>query len=359
MRLYKVKAILLHSSAMDSLNEQQRREVIVNFYLDNTEKGKTFTVRHFQAMKVAKSTTYAILEKYTLCGSTERQVGSGGHNCKLGKKEDKKILRKMCNQIGSSQRKMGNQLNVHHTTICRRLKSLGVKCRKRIKAPLYSSGQQARVKKASRKLAISLRRKSLIMDDECYFPLKWDKGGNSHYESEDKPATDKVKFRCEKKFPTRLMMWIAISPFGISEPFFLPSNGAVNAEVYLRECIIKRLIPFINQLHDVDNIVFWPDLASSHYARTVTEFLTDNGIPFVQKGTNPPNLPQCRPIENFWAHLKRAVYEDGWEATTIRQLKQRIRKCVKEIDFSVVQEDISHVHTKLRCVADHGPYQVL
>jgi transposase len=345
---------------MDTLNELQRRQVIVSFYLENKEKGKSFTVQHFQAMQMSKSTIYAILEKHHLCGSTKRQVGSGGHNCKLRPKEDKKILREMCNTIGSSQRKMANHLQVHQTTICRRLKSLGVKCRKRIKAPLYSSEQLGRVKKASRKLSSSFRGKTLILDDECYFSLKWDKAGNSHYyESDGMLVTEKVKFRCEKKFPTRLMMWIAISPLGISEPFFLPSNGAVNAQVYLNECISKRLILFINQLHEKDNVVFWPDLASSHYARIVTTFLTEKGIPFVQRDKNPPNLPQCRPIENFWANLKSVVYEDGWEAATIPQLKRRIKKCLKKMDLSIIQQDISHVPTKLRRVADHGPYVVI
>jgi hypothetical protein len=37
---------------------------------------------------------------------------------------------------------------------------------------------------------------------------------------------------------------------------------------------------------------------------------------------NPANVPEARPIEDFWAHLKRNVYMDGWQAKNLNQLKQ-------------------------------------
>ena len=67
---------------------------------------------------------------------------------------------------------------------------------------------------------------------------------------------------------------------------------AANQEVYLNECIIKQLIPFINEHHRDDNYVFWPDLASSHYAKSVTDWLKQNNIPFVPKAMNPANVPE-------------------------------------------------------------------
>jgi hypothetical protein len=71
----------------------------------------------------------------------------------------------------------------------------------------------------------------------------------------------------------------------------------------------KRLLPFINEHHSDSNYVFWPDLASSHYAKKSIEWFESNGISYVQKGDNPPNLPQGRPIETFWAILSNKVYE--------------------------------------------------
>jgi hypothetical protein len=66
---------------------------------------------------------------------------------------------------------------------------------------------------------------------------------------------------------------------------------AINEEVYLNECIIKRLVPFINKYHSDGNYVFWLDLASSHYAYSVTDWLEEQKIPFVPKDMNAANLP--------------------------------------------------------------------
>ena len=59
-------------------------------------------------------------------------------------------------------------------------------------------------------------------------------------------------------------------------------------------------MPFIQEHHSKDNFVFWPDLASAHYAKSVLDYLSANNIQIVPKKDNPPNLPECRPIENFW-----------------------------------------------------------
>lgn len=108
---------------------------------------------------------------------------------------------------------------------------------------------------------------------------------------------------------------------------------------------------FIEKYHSEDEIMFWPDLASCHYAKKT---LNEQNIPFVPKNDNPPNVPQARPIENFWAVLKRKVYEKGWEAQNDKQLIGRIKRKLKEIDQSVEK-----VRYTLRKIGDNGPLSVL
>ena len=43
-------------------------------------------------------------------------------------------------------------------------------------------------------------------------------------------------------------------------------------------------------------------------------FLYENLIHHVDKVDNPANLPEVRPIEDFWSILKAKVYEYNWEA---------------------------------------------
>ena len=45
---------------------------------------------------------------------------------------------------------------------------------------------------------------------------------------------------------------------------------------------------------------------------------------------NPANVPEARPIEDYWAILKREVYMDGWTGKIVDQLKSRIRFALKK-----------------------------
>ena len=49
-------------------------------------------------------------------------------------------------------------------------------------------------------------------------------------------------------------------------------------------------------------------------------------------------MPELRPIEDFWGILKGKVYENNWQAKDLDQLIIRLRKCLKEIDFELVND---------------------
>jgi len=70
-------------------------------------------------------------------------------------------------------------------------------------------------------------------------------------------------------------------------------TGTMTGDVYLNECLKKRLIPFIKQHHEIEDVFFWPDLASSHYSKDVIAYLREENVDFVQKQDNPPNVPQA------------------------------------------------------------------
>lgn len=165
-----------------------------------------------------------------------------------------------------------------------------------------------------------------------------------------------LNINLKKKFVKKVVLYIVISEQGVSEPFFLTSGLAVNQEVYEKQCLKKHLVPFIKKYYQDGNFVFWPDKASSHYAKKTVEFLNKENITFVPKEHNPTNLPQCRPVEDFFGELSSLVYNKGWRAKTTKQLKTRIRKCLREMDTIGVQTACSNIARKLRAVADNGPY---
>ena len=67
-------------------------------------------------------------------------------------------------------------------------------------------------------------------------------------------------------------MRIAISERGMSKTLFRSSKSTdICSNVYIQECMEKRLLPFIEKYHNDYNYLFWPDLASAHRsAKTIS-----------------------------------------------------------------------------------------
>jgi hypothetical protein len=155
------------------------------------------------------------------------------------------------------------------------------------------------------------------------------------------------------------MVWLCVSEDHIGDPVFLERPNSVNAQFYQEHCLRRGLVPFINKHHSEDDVLFWPDLASAHYANSTLQVLRDLNIPFVEKECNPPNIPQCRPIENFWGSLKSKVYQGGWEAQSVPQLKRRIIKILKTMDQSSLREDFRTIKKRLRSLNRDGPLAII
>lgn len=146
-----------------------------------------------------------------------------------------------------------------------------VKARKRTKSPKYTAKQLEKIPKCCHKLRVKhfTNGRFIIMDDEKYFTFSNNiLAGNDFFYTDNYEATpDYVKYAGKMKFEPKMLMWIAISSKGISAPFFQSSRGlAVNSDVYINECLSK-LNRFIESNHARDEIIFWPDLASCHYAK--------------------------------------------------------------------------------------------
>ena len=165
------------------------------------------------------------------------------------------------------------KFGVAQSTISRNLKKrTKIKILKRKTAPKYTNEEQKRRAQLHSLTVYRLLKPDvqLIMDDEKYFTLTGDINSNrSYYTTDPSTAPNNVKFKCRSKFEPKLMIWMAISQKGISRVYIHRSKVAIGTETYLNECIRKRLIPFINQHHVGDSILFWPDLASAHYAHEV------------------------------------------------------------------------------------------
>jgi hypothetical protein len=143
--------------------------------------------------------------------------------------------------------------------------------------------------------------KSVVMDDEKYFSLSNINipGNDIFYTSDKSTAPNEIKYAMKKKFEDKVLVWVAISEQGLSKHYVHRSKIAISSDIYIKECLKKRLLPFIKEHHKDNDFVFWPDLASAHYSNQTITWLDSRNIDFVKKVHNPPNVPQARPIETF------------------------------------------------------------
>jgi hypothetical protein len=146
------------------------------------------------------------------------------------------------------------------------------------------------------------------MDDESYFTFIGSNCyGNDSYHSYDRlEAPENVKYKFTSKFPPKVMVWIAISAKGLSDPLIMKSGPNFT----------KQKISQIHRQISFGKYIFWSDLATSHCANLTQAEYSCLKIKLVPKNLNPPNVPQLRPIQKFWSILKRKVYFDGWEGMT-------------------------------------------
>jgi hypothetical protein len=340
-------------------NQELFRERVVAFYLQHQNKRPVFTAKHFAAEGKSKRTVYNIIKEYNKRLSTKRSIGSG-HTLKVMTKSKIQKLYRLVNHsdkwnYNSAGRKFGcDQKTIEYWLQKRELKKF-----KKKKSPKYSETQKIMSKRQCAWLYRHCRQYDFVIDDEKYFTLSHT-SNDSFFSSPNKSKTpENVSHKYKSKFEPKLMFWIAISANGLSKPYFRKSGLAVNQSTYLNDCIKRRLIPFIKEKHSDNRYLFWPDKASAHYGSKVIEYLKHNNIRYVEKYRNPTNVPQCRPIEDFFGYLTHLVYAKGWRAESIPQLKRRIKYCLKKVDTDVVKRTVKSVHKRLRICGQSGPISVI
>ncbi|KAJ3641425.1 hypothetical protein Zmor_027932 [Zophobas morio] len=311
-------------------------------------------------MNVPKRTIYDICQRVDSSKSITRKPGSGRPAKKMPKKKVMSLVADAHGKLGVSLRKLGRKYKIDKKYVSNILKKEGVSRKVRKTAPKYTNKQKSEQKKKLRQLSENEFAPSngleIIIDDESFFTLDGsDTANNRHYYCKSGQVVDtEVYFKRKKKFVSKVLVWVAISPRGHSAAYICPSGNSVNAQIYEKYCIRSRLRRFINDKHADGQFIFWPDMATAHYAGSVIQAYNELQIKYIEKSRNVPNVPQLRPIERFWRHLKREVYSGGWEASTTDELKARIRQKLRQIPSTVYVHMMRRVKTKIRQASRHG-----
>lgn len=320
---------------INTSKEDALRKRVYQFVKDHPEWDKKAVVKHFTDEGVPRTTCYDILQRMEKNLPPERKVRSSPAKIKMTRDKVSLLKKQFDHKDGLSQRDRAKRFQVHQATICRTLKNkTSIRYYKKKRAPKRTPEQKSVARAKCTKLASIFRKKQVVIDDESYFGLSnFELAGNAGFYSSNLKATPKeVQLKRVEKFEPKLLVWVAISPKGKSKHFIVPSGQAITQDVYIEKCLDSRLIPFLEEVHGNDDVVFWPDLATSHYSRKVQEYLKSKNVEYVPKERNIANCPELRPIEDFWSEIKRAVYANCWQAENLDQLRKRIDYCFKKHD---------------------------
>ena len=88
------------------------------------------------------------------------------------------------------------------------------------------------------------------------------------------------------------------------ESCFRKSGYAIDQYVYLDECLEPYLMSFIENYHKEDKYVFWPDLASAHYAFLFRDWLNSKKTPFLPKISIQQTCQKSIQLKFFGVFLK-------------------------------------------------------
>jgi len=107
----------------------------------------------------------------------------------------------------------------------------------------------------------------------------------------------------------------------------------------------KIIQPHINDLHKRTKRIFMQDGARSHTAQKTLDFLTDNGIDYINDW--PANSPDLNPIEQIWAYMNRKLAERRAPASSEAELKEIVEQLWDDIPQSTINNFVLSFMTKV------------
>lgn len=142
-----------------------------------------------------------------------------------------------------------------------------------------------------------------------------------------------------------LMVWAAIFKDQLIGPFKIPDGVKINSENYCQFLNDNFLKKWYNKKSTSmkKTIIFMHDNAPSHASKYTTSWLASKGFKGDRLMVWPPASPDLNPIENLWAMLKRKVYSQGHQYTSLTTLWDAVVAAAAEI----TPEEIKNLTTSV------------
>lgn len=328
------------------MNQRERREIIIDKWLANKNRPTSMIAKD---LKMPRRTVDSVIKRFCESLNIDRKPGSGRKAGPSDPSLHEKVVKTIRKNRSMSQRDLAKKCGTSKWLIQRTMQREGLKSRKKKRIPRVSKKQDETIKTRARKLYdfLGKEKQHLIVDDETYLKADFQTiPGPQYYIAADGEILPDSETTVEcGKFDEKYLLWQAICECGDKSSVFV-TKGTIRQEIYIKDCLKKRLLPFIRK-HQVSTL-FWPDLAPAHYAKKTLQFLEDNRVDYVPKEMNPPNVPQCRPIEHYWGQLKGILRKKIQTAQNISQFRAKVTAAVKKVSKDSVKKDMESIRKKLR-----------
>lgn len=333
--------------------ELEKRKLIVHKHLENPSWSASKIAK---VLKFPKSTVCLVIKRYKDTLSVDRAQRIYHKSGTRDKELRRKVLRYVKSNPGVSIHDLAKKYDSNFSTVRNILSREGYKSFCASKHPNRSLKQNLVAKKRARLLYERVLTKfdgCILMDDETYVKMDYKQiPGRKFYLATGRgDVPSRYKFVFADKFARKLMIWQGICSCGLKTKVFITSH-TMTSKVYIKECLKKRILPFIRQ-HKT-NVMFWPDLASCHYSKEVLEWYAANNVNFVAKEINPPNCPEFRPIEKYWAIVKRKLRGCGKEVRNAQQMRLKWNKFAGTVSPATVQIMMASITSKVRQFVRNG-----
>ena len=320
---------------MQSDQEIMREKILHNF-TQNPNSSKSFISKQ---LKVPLRTVQRVIKKFLDTGTVKRKAGTGLNQKPKNKKLADKVIAALKRNPGLSERELAQKYQTSKSFVHRTKKKYGMIVHKKRNVPRREEKQQTTAIRRSKLLYRCLvnEKSCLIMDDETYVKVNFRSlPGHNYYSAINRNIiSSKFKTIQSEKFAKKYLVWQAICQCGLrSKPFITKST--LKSSNYIKDCLEKRLLPFVRS-HSSPTL-FWPDLASCHYAKTTLKWYDDNDVRFVPKNMNPPNCPELRPIEHYWSIIKGILKKNTNEAKNLNDFKRKWETATQRIPKETVQK---------------------
>lgn len=134
-----------------------------------------------------------------------------------------------------------------------------------------------------------------------------------------------------------VMIWAGIIGDQVLGPFMVEKGVKLNSEAYC-SLLNQNFFPWYKKLTPSKkrSFIFQQDNAPSHVSQHTMDYLRKKGIGEPKIMVWPPNSPDLNPIENYWSILKREVYSNRRQFSTLGELWQGIEAAASSIPSSSV-----------------------